>query len=136
MRTVILNTTVKILMPLFFLFSMFLLFRGHNLPGGGFIGGLLAAIALFLHSIVFGVDETLKSYRLNPRKLIASGLLAALVSVLISLFKGLTLFTGLWSNIQLPLIGKLGTPMLFDIGVYLVVVGVVLNITFVLKRNL
>ncbi|MDD4730063.1 MAG: MnhB domain-containing protein, partial [Dysgonamonadaceae bacterium] len=111
MRTVILNTTVKILMPLFFLFSMFLLFRGHNLPGGGFIGGLLAAIALFLHSIVFGVDETLKSYRLNPRKLIASGLLAALVSVLISLFKGLTLFTGLWSNIQLPLIGKLGTPM-------------------------
>ncbi len=135
MRTVILHTTVRLLMPLFFIFSVLLLFRGHNLPGGGFIGGLLAAIALFLHSVVFGVDETLKRYRLNPRIIIAVGLLAALVSVLISLFLGLTLFTGVWSTFQLPLIGKLGTPMLFDIGVYLVVVGVILNITFVLTEN-
>ena len=135
MRTVILHTTVRILMPLFFIFSVLLLFRGHNLPGGGFIGGLLAAIALFLHSVVFGVDETLKRYRLNPRIIIAVGLLAALLSVLVSLFLGLTLFTGVWSTFQLPLIGKLGTPMLFDIGVYLVVVGVILNITFVLTEN-
>lgn len=135
MKTVILNTTVRLLMPLFFLFSVFLLFRGHNLPGGGFVGGLLAAIALFLHSVVFGVDATLKHYRLNPRKIIATGLLTGLVSVLVSLFMGLTLFTGVWSSIQVPLIGKLGTPMLFDIGVYLVVVGVILNITFVLSEN-
>ena len=135
MRTVILQTTVKLLMPLFFLFSVFLLFRGHNLPGGGFIGGLLAAIALFLHTMVFGVEATLKRYHLDARKLIAIGMLVALVSVLISLFIGITLFTGVWSSFQLPLIGKLGTPMLFDIGVYLVVVGVVLNITFVLTEN-
>lgn len=135
MRTVILDTTVKILMPFFFIFSVYLLFRGHNLPGGGFIGGLLAAIALFLHSMVFGVNATLKCYRLNARKLIASGLLVALISVLISLFMGLPLFTGVWSSFRLPLIGNLGTPMLFDIGVYLVVVGVVLNITFVLTKN-
>ncbi|HTN69436.1 MAG TPA: Na+/H+ antiporter subunit B [Dysgonamonadaceae bacterium] len=135
MRTVILHTTVRLLMPLFFLFSIFLLFRGHNLPGGGFIGGLLAAIALFLHSVVFGVDATLKRYHLNPRKIIAAGLLTALVSVLISLFMGLTLFTGVWSSFQVPLIDKLGTPMLFDIGVYLVVVGVVLNITSVLTES-
>ncbi len=135
MKTVILNTTVRLLMPLFFLFSVFLLFRGHNLPGGGFVGGLLAAIALFLHSVVFGVDATLKRYRLNPRKIIATGLLTGLVSVLVSLFMGLTLFTGVWSSIHVPLIGKLGTPMLFDIGVYLVVVGVILNITFVLTEN-
>ena len=135
MRTIILQTTVKVLMPFFFLFSVFLLFRGHNLPGGGFIGGLLASIALFLHSVVFGVKATLKHYHLNARKLIASGLMVALLSVIVSLFKGLTLFTGVWSSFQLPLIGKLGTPMLFDIGVYLVVVGVVLNITFVLTEN-
>ncbi len=122
-------------MPLFFLFSVFLLFRGHNLPGGGFIGGLLAAIALFLHSMVFGVNVTLKSYRLNPRKLMAGGLFVALIAVLVSVFMGLPLFSGVWSDIQLPLIGKLGTPMLFDVGVYLVVVGVVLNITFVLTKN-
>ncbi len=135
MRTIILDTTVKLLMPLFFIFSVFLLFRGHNLPGGGFIGGLLASIALFLHSMVFGVEATLKKYNLNSRKLIASGLLVSLTSVVISLTMGLTLFTGVWSSIQLPLIGNLGTPMLFDIGVYLVVVGVVLNITFVLTEN-
>lgn len=135
MRTIILDTTVKLLMPLFFIFSVFLLFRGHNLPGGGFIGGLLASIALFLHSMVFGVEATLKKYNLNSRKLIASGLLVALTSVVISLTMGLTLFTGVWSSFQLPLIGNLGTPMLFDIGVYLVVVGVVLNITFVLTEN-
>lgn len=135
MKTVILRTTVNILMPLFFMFSVFLLFRGHNLPGGGFIGGLLAAIALFLHSMVFGVDDTIKRYHLNPRVIIATGLLVSLGSVLISLFKGLTLFTGVWSSFQLPLIGKLGTPMLFDIGVYMVVVGVVLNITFILTKN-
>lgn len=135
MKTVILHTTVKLLMPLFFLFSVFLLFRGHNLPGGGFIGGLLAAIALFLHSMVFGVEETLKRYHLHPRKIIAVGLLTSLVSVMISLFMGLTFFTGVWSSFQLPLIGNLGTPMFFDIGVYLVVVGVVLNITFVLTEN-
>lgn len=99
------------------------------------MGGLLAAIALFLHSVVFGVDATLKRYHLNPLKIIATGLLAALVSILISLFLGLTLFTGVWSSFELPLIGKLGTPMLFDIGVYLVVVGVILNITFVLTEN-
>lgn len=122
-------------MPLFFLFSVFLLFRGHNLPGGGFIGGLLAAIALFLHSMVFGVNVTLKSYHLNPRKLMAGGLLVALIAELVSVFMGLPLFTGVWSGITLPLIGKLGTPMLFDVGVYLVVVGVVLNITFVLTKN-
>lgn len=135
MRTIILDTTVKLLMPLFFIFSVFLLFRGHNLPGGGFIGGLLASIALFLHSMVFGVEATLKRYNLNSRKLIASGLLVSLTSVVISLTMGLTLFTGVWSSFQLPLIGNLGTPMLFDIGVYLVVVGVVLNITFVLTEN-
>ncbi len=135
MRTVILDTTVRLLMPLFFIFSLFLLFRGHNLPGGGFIGGLLAAIALFLHSVVYGVGPTLKRYRLNPPKLIAVGLLASLVSVVISLFMGLTLFTGVWSGVTLPLIGELSTPLLFDVGVYLVVVGVVLNITFVLTEN-
>lgn len=135
MKTVILHTTVKLMMPLFFLFSVFLLFRGHNLPGGGFIGGLLAAIALFLHSMVFGVNVTLKSYRLNPRKLMAGGLLLALIAVLVSMFMGLPLFTGVWSGITLPLIGKLGTPMLFDVGVYLVVIGVVLNITFILTKN-
>ncbi|MBN2262562.1 MAG: Na+/H+ antiporter subunit B [Prolixibacteraceae bacterium] len=134
MKTVILSTTVKLLMPLFFLFSVFLLFRGHNLPGGGFIGGLMAAIAFFLHSMVFGVNVTKRTYRLNPVRIMALGLLVALIAVVIPLFVGLPLFTGLWAGFSMPLVGKPGTPLLFDIGVYFVVIGVVLNITFALTK--
>lgn len=134
MRTVILTTTVKLLMPLFILFSVFLLFRGHNLPGGGFVGGLLASIGFFLHSMIFGPNETIKQYRLNPIRIMAIGLLIALLSVVFSLFFGLPLFTGMWGSFSLPLIGKLGTPLFFDIGVYFVVIGVVLNITFNLTK--
>ncbi|HOO83831.1 MAG TPA: Na+/H+ antiporter subunit B [Prolixibacteraceae bacterium] len=134
MKTVILSTTVKLLMPLFFLFSVFLLFRGHNLPGGGFIGGLMAAIAFFLHSMVFGVNVTKRTYRLNPVRIMALGLILALVAVIIPLFVGLPLFTGMWAGFSMPLIGKPGTPLLFDVGVYFVVIGVVLNITFVLTK--
>lgn len=134
MKTVILSTTVKLLMPLFFLFSVFLLFRGHNLPGGGFIGGLMAAIAFFLHSMVFGVNVTKRKYRLNPVFIMAFGLLLALVAVIIPLFVGLPFFTGMWAGFSIPLVGKPGTPLLFDIGVYFVVIGVVLNITFALTK--
>lgn len=134
MKTVILSTTVKLLMPLFFLFSVFLLFRGHNLPGGGFIGGLMAAIAFFLHSMVFGVNVTRKTYRLNPVRIMTLGLLLALIAVVVPLFVGLPLFTGMWAGFSMPLVGKPGTPLLFDIGVYFVVIGVVLNITFALTK--
>lgn len=134
MKTVILAFTVRLLMPLFFLFSLFLLFRGHNLPGGGFVGGLLAGIGFFLHSMVFGATETTKRYRLNPIRLMAVGLAVAVVAVAMSLFVGAPLMTGLWSSLTLPLIGKLGTPVLFDIGVYILVVGMVLNVTFILTK--
>jgi multicomponent Na+:H+ antiporter subunit B len=58
----------------------------------------------------------------------------ALIAVVIPLFVGLPLFTGLWAGFSMPLVGKPGTPLLFDIGVYFVVIGVVLNITFALTK--
>lgn len=135
MRTVIFETAIKLLLPLFLAFSLFLLFRGHNAPGGGFIGGLLAAIGLFLRAMVFGTKNTIATYKIRPIGIIAIGLSVALVSILIPLFSGLPLMTGLWSDFTLPLIGKLGTPLMFDIGVYIVVIGVVLNITFILSNG-
>lgn len=134
MRTVIFETAIKMIIPLFVVFSIFLLFRGHNLPGGGFIGGLLASIGFFLHSMVFGTNKTIKSYRLNPMGLMAIGLGVAIISVLMPVFAGNPLMTGMWLDFSLPLIGKLGTPVLFDIGVYILVLGVVLNITFILSK--
>jgi multicomponent Na+:H+ antiporter subunit B len=135
MRTVIFETAIKLLLPLFIAFSLFLLFRGHNSPGGGFIGGLLAAIGLFLRAMVFGTKNTIATYKIRPIGIIAIGLSVALVSILIPLFSGLPLMTGLWFDLTLPLIGKLGTPLMFDIGVYIVVIGVVLNITFILSNG-
>jgi multicomponent Na+:H+ antiporter subunit B len=135
MRTAIFETAIKLLLPLFIIFSLFLLFRGHNSPGGGFIGGLLASIGLFLRAMVFGTNNTIAKYKLRPIGIIAIGLTVALVSVLIPLFSGMPLMTGLWLDIVIPIIGKLGTPLLFDIGVYIVVIGVVLNITFILSNS-
>jgi multicomponent Na+:H+ antiporter subunit B len=110
------------------------MFRGHNLPGGGFIGGLLASIGFFLHSMVFGVNETKRKYKLNPMGLMALGLAIAFISVLLPVFLGLPLMTGLWFDFSIPLIGKIGTPLLFDIGIYVLVIGVVVNVTFILSK--
>ncbi len=135
MRNAIFETAIKLLIPLFVLFSLFLLFRGHNSPGGGFIGGLLASIGFFLRAMVFGTNNTIAKYKLRPIGLIAFGLSIAIVSILLSVFQGLPVMTGLWLDFSLPFIGKLGTPVLFDIGVYFVVIGVVLSITFVMSSN-
>jgi len=135
MRTVILQTSIKILLPLFIMFSLFLLFRGHNAAGGGFIGGLLASIGLFMRAMVLGVNNTIAKYKIRPIGIIALGLLISAISITIPVFLGKPLMTGIWLNIAIPLIGKIGTPLIFDIGVYILVIGVVSNITFTLSKN-
>lgn len=135
MRTIILQTAVKLFTPLFILFSVFLLFRGHNAAGGGFIGGLLAAIGLFMRAMVLGVNNTIARYKIRPIGIMGAGLTIAIVSILIPVFMGYPLMTGIWLDISLPLIGKLGTPLLFDVGVYVLVIGVILNITFILSKS-
>jgi multicomponent Na+:H+ antiporter subunit B len=135
MNSTILSVAVRFLLPLLILFSMFILFRGHNEPGGGFIGGLMAAAAFALYAIAHTAAEARRLLHIPPMNLIAAGLLAALVSGLVSLVLGSPFMTGLWSVIELPVIGKLGTPLLFDIGVYLVVVGVALLIIFSLAED-
>jgi len=133
MRTPILQTAINLLMPLFFLFSLYLLFRGHNEPGGGFIGGLIGGIAFVFHAMVYDSRETLRKYRLNPVRLIALGLAVALFSGFIALFAGDPFMTALWADFYLPFIGRPGTPILFDIGVYILVIGIVLQITFTMS---
>lgn len=110
------------------LVSIVILLQGHNKPGGGFIGGLIAASAQSLHALAFGSAATRKAMGIDMRTLIGSGLLVALGSALCPLLVGLPPLTGLWA--ELPLIGgeplKVGTPLLFDLGVYMVVVGIAL----------
>ena len=115
----------RILTPVLMLLALYLLFRGHNLPGGGFIAGLMAAAAFQLQILSRGhrnVRRTVGPY-LNSG--IGLGLAVAICAGIAGLVKG-TIFKGIWFKLDLPLLGylKLGTPVIFDLGVFLVVVSV------------
>jgi len=123
------------MLPLLLLFSIFLLYRGHNEPGGGFVGGLVAAGAFALYAMAYDVPGAKRLLRIEPRSLIGVGLLFAVGSGIIGIVMGAPFLTGKWTTEDLPLLGKVGTPLLFDIGVYLVVIGVVLTIIFSLMES-
>lgn len=135
MTSLILSTATRYLLPLLLLFSIFLLLRGHNEPGGGFAGGLVAAAAFALYAIAHGVAGARRVLYVTPRTLIAGGLLVAVGSGQLSLLAGQSFMTGLWDKRPIPVIGKLGTPLLFDLGVYFVVIGITLLIIFSLAEE-
>jgi multicomponent Na+:H+ antiporter subunit B len=130
MLSIILSTASRYLLPLMLIFSFFLLLRGHNEPGGGFVGGLVAAAAYALYLIANGLEEAKKLLKVEPIKLIAVGLFIAFASGLISIPSGQDFMTGIWVKNEFPVIGKVGTPLLFDLGVYFLVLGIVLKIIF------
>lgn len=130
MRSLILLTASRLLFPLLLLFSVFLLLRGHNAPGGGFVGGLVAAAAVALHALAHGIAETKSIVVVAPLSLVAIGLGCALASGLVAWLWQHPYLTGLW--VSLPLFGKVGTPLLFDVGVYILVIGMVTHVLFLL----
>lgn len=132
MDSLILRTATRYLLPLLLLFSVFALLRGHNEPGGGFVGGLVAATAFALYAISSGVASARNLLQISPRSLIGLGLLLSASSGLVGLVSGDAFMTAQWDTNEIPVVGKLGTPFLFDIGVYLVVIGITLTIFFAL----
>jgi multicomponent Na+:H+ antiporter subunit B len=126
--SLILSTAARLLLPLLLLFSVFLLLRGHNEPGGGFVGGLVVAAAFALYALAEGVETARRALRVSTQTIIAAGLLVAAVSAVLPLLAGLPAMTGLWLENEVPIVGKVGTPLLFDVGVYLTVAGVTLRI--------
>lgn len=135
MFSVILSTASRYLFPLMLIFSFFNLLRGHNEPGGGFVGGLVAVAAYALYLIANGVDEAKKLLKTEPIKLMALGLMLAIISAFISVLSGKEFLTGVWAKNEFPVIGKVGTPLLFDLGVYFLVLGIVLKIVFSLAEE-
>jgi multicomponent Na+:H+ antiporter subunit B len=135
--SLILRTTTRFVLPLLLLFSVFLLVRGHHEPGGGFSGGLVAAAAFVLYRFAFGVEEVRRVLPVDARSLIGAGLLVAAGSGSLALLAGRPLMTGLWARVPVPGVGELdlGTPLLFDVGVYLTVVGVALSIILPLAEE-
>lgn len=133
--TIILHTAARILMPLQLLFSVFLLLRGHDEPGGGFIAGLVAAGAFTLYLFAFGVRATYQVLRMvDPRDLVAAGLLLGMVSVFPAWFVGQSFLTAQWWPIP-ALDFSVSTPLIFDIGVYLAVLGSVLAMVMALMEG-
>jgi multicomponent Na+:H+ antiporter subunit B len=135
--SLILRTTTRFVLPLLLLFSVFLLVRGHHEPGGGFSGGLVAAAAFVLYRFAFGVEDVRRVLPLDTRALLGVGLLVAAGSGSLALLAGRPLMTGLWVRVPVPGVGDLdlGTPLLFDVGVYLTVVGVTLSIILPLAEE-
>jgi multicomponent Na+:H+ antiporter subunit B len=136
-NSLILRTATRFLLPLLLLFSLFLLIRGHHEPGGGFSGGLVAAAAFVLHRFAFGAEDAALVLPVDSRSLIGAGLLVAVGSGSLALLAGKPLMTGLWGQVAVPGFGNVdvGTPLLFDVGVYLAVVGVTLSIILPLAEE-
>ncbi len=138
MTSLILRATARSLLPVLLLFSWIILYRGHNLPGGGFIGGLTAAAGFIIVGLSEDIEQAKRILRISPLSLMAVGLLTAALSGVIGVMTGAPFMTGIWLNtFEMPVVGTihLGTPMLFDVGVYLAVCGFSLNTLFTLSET-
>ncbi|MEY9971696.1 multicomponent Na+:H+ antiporter subunit B [Lysinibacillus sp. RC46] len=127
---VIIQFTTKIVFFIIFFFSIHIFLAGHYTPGGGFVGGLLTSSAIVLLVLAFDLNTVRKVLPINYTYLTAIGLLLALATAAFPMFVGQPFFTHFFDYFDLPLLGKqsLHTAMLFDSGVYLVVVGVTMTI--------
>ena len=136
MNTLIFRTVAPSLAVLMVLFSVFVLLRGHNDPGGGFIGGLVAASALAIYGFAFGPNAVRRAIVIHPNAMAGFGTLMAALSGLAPLFAGKPLLTGLW---YLPVVQGVKLPisnvLIFDVGVYFVVVGSITAIALALEEH-
>ena len=136
MRTVIFRSIAPYLTSLMVLFSIFVLLRGHNEPGGGFIGGLIAASALAIYGIACGVAPVRRAIYFHPMAIAAFGLFMSAAAGVLSVFAGVPYMSGLWIyphffGVELAL----SSVLVFDVGVYLVVVGAISSIALALEER-
>lgn len=135
--SVILRTTTRLLLPVLVFFSIVVLLRGHNEPGGGFIGGLIAASGLALYAIAHGPARARRLLGPDPRWWLGLGLALGITSAIPGLALGQGFFAGLWVAAEIPALGtlKLGTPLWFDTGVFVVVAASMLAMILRLQEH-
>lgn len=134
---IILRTTTTLIAFILLGFSIYLFFAGHNAPGGGFIGGLMTSAAIILMYMAYGIRAMEKILPINFRYVIPVGLLVAALTGVGSFFFGASFLTQAFAYFQLPILGKteLATALLFDLGVYLGVVGVTMTIILTIAND-
>lgn len=137
MNSIILIAGARLQVVLLLVFSAYMLLRGHNAPGGGFIGGLIAATGFVVYAIACGTKDARTALRFEPETIAGAGLGIALLAGVAAVLWGDAFFTGQWLFIGATADSKglpLSTVLVFDIGVYLVVLGAVLSIVFALEE--
>ncbi|MBB3678188.1 Na+/H+ antiporter subunit A [Modestobacter versicolor] len=129
-RSVVLEVVTRVLFHTIVVFSLYLLFTGHNEPGGGFAGGLVAGLALVLRYLAGGRYELGEAAPVDPGLLLGAGLLFSGVTGVVGLALGAEVLQTAILETTLPVLGdvKLVTSLFFDIGVYLIVLGLVLDV--------
>jgi multicomponent Na+:H+ antiporter subunit B len=123
--SLIVQTVMRVLLPLILVLSLFLLLRGQHAPGSGIASGLLASTAVLLHIVVAGSTEAQRMLPISPLTLAALGLLAIVLWGGVNMIAGLPFLTSFWMGELFPGLGEIGTPTFVNIGVYLVVAGLV-----------
>ena len=138
MNSIILSAASRLLVALLLVFSVFMLLRGHNLPGGGFIGGLIGSTGFVVYAIARGFQATRETLRVEPQSIAVVGLGIALAAGLMPALFAEPLFTGQWMFLGgsyeeggIPI----SSVLMFDIGVYLVVFGAIQTIVFALVEE-
>ncbi|WP_111557530.1 MnhB domain-containing protein [Paracoccus sediminilitoris] len=139
MQSLILTTTTRLLVALLLVFSVYALLRGHNLPGGGFIGGLIGATAFILYALAASVEDAARALKVDPANIAMLGVGVAGLAGLSAGLAGQPFFTGQWFFLFAEDGGKgipLSSVLVFDIGVYMAVFGGILTLVFALEREI
>lgn len=136
MNTIIFRTLSPYIAALTLVFAIFVTLRGHNEPGGGFIGGLIAASGFALLGLSHGVPTVRRALTVHPMSYAGFGLTLSALSGLLSLPLARPFMTSQWIfpkvfGVELAL----STPMLFDIGVFFVVAGAMTSIALALEQR-
>lgn len=130
MNSIILQTVARVALYVLLILAAFLLFAGHNAPGGGFIAGLLAAAAFILQMLAFDLEYVAKLFPVNPLGVVATGLILAAGVGFVPMLLGYPFLTSAFTTITVPIIGRgeLTSVFFFDLGVFFVVVGAMMTV--------
>lgn len=136
MNTVIFRTIAPLIVAIMLVFSVYICLRGHNEPGGGFIGGLIAASSIAILGMASGAQSARQALRVDPLAIAGFGVFIAGLSGLASLLTGNAFMTSIWFYLTLGNTDvALSSPMVFDIGVYFVVFGTIAAIALALEDD-
>ena len=129
-RSLMIDVITRLLFPSMMALSLYFFFAGHNAPGGGFAGGLVASLAFTLRYLAGGREELEEALPIDAARLLGAGLLTSSVSVIVPLLLGQPPLTTAYTKLEVPFLGAVSLPsaLIFDAGVYIIVVGLTMHI--------